>query len=123
MKLRQATYPRLVRLLWLTMAMLLVVFFGPIKKVIELRSGIENSPQQIDKKLHTCYREKKEIPTLVHVESRLAPDPATILFHSAVLAFHSFFGLKGIVHTPSQTHFAIIVPTLSRYLQLRKIQV
>jgi len=106
------------------MALILVIFCGPVKKLIELRQesyGLTTS-QSLDNKLRTGYRQKKDIVQLVPSASHPSPDTGLTLF--TIASFVLLLSLSAR-HIYSKVHFRVasILQTLSLYLRLRRLQV
>jgi len=114
-----------IRSAWFVMAVFLVIFCGPVKKLVELRlyNG-DNSffIQSIENKLRTGYREKRDIVQLVQCVTHPNPDTGLSLFLTSMV-FLSFLFLKKSINFKQRYSPAIIVPGISLYLRFRKLQV
>jgi len=125
MKNTVARYSLTARTAWLCLAVMLVIFCGPVKKLIEQRfsPAIANSSSiSFDKKLHTWYREKKEITPLVHVIAQHTTDVEFLFFVTASFIVLSLF----IRNNKLQKTYAPLLLTgqgVPLYLYLRKLQV
>ncbi len=109
---------------WFAIAVFLVVFCGPVKRMIELRQngGIASSSQTIDNRLRTGYREKLDIAQVVQFVSHPSPDTGlTFLLVASFLIALSLIK-KGVYFKP-QYDPAAIAQALPLYLRIRKLQV
>ena len=77
-----------VRTAWICLAVMLVIFCGPVKRLLEQRfepTVTNSSSLSFDKKLRTWYREKKEIAPLIQSTSQHTTDIDMLLFAAAAL--------------------------------------
>ncbi|MDR3681167.1 MAG: hypothetical protein P4L41_14465 [Flavipsychrobacter sp.] len=118
-------YMPLIKGSWLVLTIFVVMLCGPIKRLIELRiDGSTNSSSAltIEKKLHTGYRERKEVSPLVHYNIA-QPSPETAL---SVFIIASIFSLLLLMQRSNIVGLQIPVAQPSGiplYLHIRKLQV
>ena len=118
-------YLSLIKCSWLVLTIFVVMLCGPVKRLIELRlDGTKNSSSalSIDKKLHTGYRERKEVPPLVHYNIA-QPLPETAL---SVFIIASIFSFLLLIKSGNivRLHIPVLQPSgIPLYLHIRKLQV
>jgi hypothetical protein len=95
-----AKHPLYIRAIWLYIAVSLLVFCAPVKRLVEYRlDGIPpaTTVPVVDKKLHTGYRQKHDKPSLIQKVTHHLPVVDNMLPGSCALsgisflAAHAFF--------------------------------
>jgi len=124
MKVRISVASVIIRSAWIIMAIILLVFCGPIRRFIELKISTGNiaySSQNIDKKprmgSRVC-REKKDIAELSQCLS--SPPPTSIL---STFNFTDFDGDRSNDFTSKYGIHLNNISGTSLYLSLQKLQV
>jgi len=124
MREKYAAYSLVCRSAWLAMAVFLIIFCGPVKKLIELRydnTGAASS-LSVDNKLRTGYREKKDIAVLAQSVSYPSPGAGFTLFAASSFVFLPT-GLTNPVYFKAHCSHSSVVPGMPLYLRLKKLQV
>ena len=114
-----------VRSAWFTVAFFLLVFCGPVKRLIEYKVS-KTTPTAflhgIDKQLHTSYREKRDIQPLISTATHQSPDTGLTFFTAAafvLLVLHPRTGLSQKLKYKLQ----LLLQYSSLYLLFRRLQV
>ena len=122
---KRAIYTVFSSLSWLIMMVCVLVFWGPVKKIIELRNertSAHATALTLDKKLSTWHREKRDIPALVQAVTQQSPDAGNIPVVFAGLFSFFLFSTKRAVS--EWQHPAVAVsPALPLYLSTGRLQV
>lgn len=85
-----------MRCAWLTLAICLVIFTGPFKRLIELKlDHTVPTAITVDKKLKTWYREKRDNIPQIHFASQPSPETGfTFLLVTALVSFLSVLSAR-----------------------------
>jgi hypothetical protein len=124
MRHRYSSLSIFTKVLWMALTLCVLVFCGPVKRLIDLRLGNE-APITLhseEKKLKTFYREKRDVPSFVSILHQDLPDSGLLPFLvPLIISFLLFFRsaiLRRVLPLMAFHH-----PAMPLYLQIRKLQV
>jgi hypothetical protein len=118
-----AKYLSLIKGAWLVFALFVMVCCGPVKKMIELQlDNASTTTLSIDKKLHTWYREKKDVALLAYHVAGHQPETGLTVFLIASL-FSLLLFLKIRKGFKQQYIPLSVTAAMPLYLHIRKLQV
>lgn len=123
MSRRFAANNTLSRSVWIMLAVFVVVFCGPVKRLIEIRfEGDYAAAKSPDKKLRTCYRDKRDSAPTVNIVSYKSPDSGHDVSIVPALYIVSFPS-PGLLASPTLVSKLVTRENVPLYLHFRNLRI